>query len=1191
MISSFSTRIAAYFGALFVAAMAVLFSVSYFGLPLLGLAGAGAQRLAQATHSLELSADHRRDFFLASLRDRRGDIQVMAENKVIAKQLEKGDRALQSDFERISDRLRRAYPDRYLNLLIVDPQSKRIRASTQVGEIGRAFNDGALVERAARPGIHELIEPMVDAHGSTLAIVHQVRAPDMDGYAGGTLVGILIAVLDSRLLLGEDLASDQSAGTTLLFDAAGQVVAGAGGGSGVSPANRAFQRNAQVANGFEGTLQDIESQGMQRVVVYRHLQLSGTQGWTLVRYVGTQEALAALKGSINRLALIGLLLTLVALGLISLLARRVTRPLHLLAGTARQLGGGDLSVRALARGRETREIASLCEAFNVMADSIQISHQTLEDRVLEQTAELSLSEENLDITLHSIGDAVIATDVDGLITRMNSTAERLTGWTLQDAAGRALPEVFRIVNAQTREPSINPVQRVIACGEIVGLANHTTLLARDGCEYQISDSAAPIRESGGEIVGLVLVFSDITERYRVDAALQESERQYRALVSAIPDIIFTNRRDGTYLDVQVSDPVLLFVPPQGFLQRTITEILPRDLADLFMQAFARALDLQVMQEVTYSLPVAGQDKFFEARVVAASADTVISIVRDITTRKQAEDALRIAAIAFEAQEGITVTNAEQVILQVNRAFTEITGYSAQEAIGQNPRLMASGRHDAAFYSAMWAALALDGAWKGEIWNRRKSGEVFPQWLTITAVKSAAAQTTHYVGTFTDISERKNAEDQIQTLAFYDPLTGLPNRRLLMDRLTQALATGLRHQRKGALLFVDLDNFKVINDTLGHYQGDLLLEQVAKRLGACVREGDTVARLGGDEFVVMLENLSENLLEAANQAETVGEKILAALNQVYQLGSYEHHSTPSIGVTLFGGEQPESIDEPLKRADLAMYQAKAAGRNTLRFFDPQMQAVVSARAELEAGLREAVENGQFVLHFQCQVDGQAQTTGVEALVRWCHPRLGIVAPAEFIALAEENGLILPLGLWVLRSACSQLAAWAARPAMAHLTMAVNVSARQFHQDDFVAQVLAVLERTGANPQRLKLELTESLLVDNLEDVITKMSALKARGVGFSLDDFGTGFSSLSYLKRLPLDQLKIDQSFVRDLLTDPNDAAIARTIVALGHGLELKVIAEGVETAAQRDALASMGCDAYQGYYFGRPVPVEEMAEI
>lgn len=562
-------------------------------------------------------------------------------------------------------------------------------------------------------------------------------------------------------------------------------------------------------------------------------------------------------------------------------------------------------------------------------------------------------------------------------------------------------------------------------------------------------------------------------------------------------------------------------------------------------------------------------------------------ITDITERKRAETDLHIAATAFEAQEGILITDADSLILRVNQSFTEITGYSAEEAIGQTPHLLSSDRHDAAFYSAMWQSLLKNGTWQGEIWNRRKNGEIYLEWLIITAVKGKNGIVSHYVATLTDITKRKAADEQIRNLAFYDPLTQLPNRRLLQDRLQQALATSSRNQRNGVILFIDLDNFKTLNDTLGHDKGDLLLQQVALRLTACVREGDTVARLGGDEFVVMLEDLSEHIHEAAAHAETVGEKILAALNLPYQLAEREFHSTPSIGVTIFGGHQ-QSMDELLKQADLAMYQAKASGRNALRFFDPEMQLVVTARAALESDLRLGVMQEQFQLYYQPQADSEGGITGFEALLRWPHPERGMVSPDQFIPLAEEIGLILPIGQWVLETACAQLGKWATKPETSHLTMSINVSAKQFRHPNFVAHVLVVLDHTHIAPEKLKLELTESLLLHDVEDIIVKMTALKARGVSFSLDDFGTGYSSLSYLKRLPLGQLKIDQSFVRDVLTDPNDAAIARTVVALAQSLGLSVIAEGVETSAQRDFLFSHGCLNYQGYLYGRPMPVDQI---
>ncbi len=452
---------------------------------------------------------------------------------------------------------------------------------------------------------------------------------------------------------------------------------------------------------------------------------------------------------------------------------------------------------------------------------------------------------------------------------------------------------------------------------------------------------------------------------------------------------------------------------------------------------------------------------------------------------------------------------------------------------------------------------------------------------------AQGQLQKMSGTIQDITERKQSENQIQALAFFDPLTDLPNRRLLMDRLEQAMAAAARHGRQDALLFIDLDDFKTINDTLGHDKGDALLKQIAQRLSACVRERDTVARLGGDEFVVLLGDLSGTSSEAATQAQDVSAKILGTLGQWYEIEGHRHHSTASIGVTFFGGSQRERIEEPLTRAELAMYQAKTAGRNTLRFFEPEMRTAVTNRATLEAELRQAVVKGQFLLCYQPQWGERVALSGVEALVRWQHPQRGLVSPAEFIPVAEASGLILPLGRWVLEAACKQLAAWEARPEMSQLTIAVNVSARQFRQPNFVEEVTTLLQANGAKPERLKLELTESVLVENVEDIIIKMNALKARGVAFALDDFGTGYSSLSYLKRLPLDLLKIDKGFVRDILNNPNDAAIAKMVVVLADSLDLSVIAEGVETEAQRDFLASLGCHRYQGYLLSPPLPIQQ----
>lgn len=641
----------------------------------------------------------------------------------------------------------------------------------------------------------------------------------------------------------------------------------------------------------------------------------------------------------------------------------------------------------------------------------------------------------------------------------------------------------------------------------------------------------------------------------------------------------------------------LIIPPE---MRQAVELAVRGMFETGQGIPAGRLDLR--HKDGHTVPVYSSHTIV---TVPGQVPVLFCMDSDMSDLAHAEDELRVAATAFESQQGMIITDAQGVILRVNQAFTRITGYAPEESVGHTPRILRSDRHTPDFYAELWRDLLATGHWQGEIWNRHKDGKVLALWVTISAVTDSAGRVTHYVGSQTDMTERKEAAAKIQHLAFYDPLTRLPNRRLLLERLQHAATSSRRDQSAGALLLLDLDNFKTLNETLGHDVGDLLLKEVAKRLTRIIRQHDTAARLeddeptwkseiaarlGGDEFVVMLEDLNPQLQEAANQAKTVAERILDSLNQVYHLQAHEYVGSVSIGITLFSNRE-SSVDALMKQADLAMYEAKAAGRNALCFFDPQMQEAVTLRTALVSGLREALRTQQFRLFYQPQVDHSGRIIGAEALVRWQCPHRGLVPPGDFIPFAEETGLILPLGQWVLETACRQLAAWAGQAESAHLSLAVNVSACQFCRTDFVPQMLAILNSTGADPRRLKLELTESLLVENIDDISAKMSALKELGLGLVLDDFGTGYSSLSYLRRLPLDQLKVDQSFVRELLVDPNSAAIAQTIIVLGQTMGLSVIAEGVETERQRDLLARLGCHTYQGYLFGRPVPLAEFQQL
>ncbi|MFZ6747560.1 sensor domain-containing phosphodiesterase [Undibacterium sp. Ren11W] len=738
----------------------------------------------------------------------------------------------------------------------------------------------------------------------------------------------------------------------------------------------------------------------------------------------------------------------------------------------------------------------------------------------------------------------------------------------------------------------------------------------------------PIRASQGQVLGTFAIYhrqanrpseednflieraahlvSIAIERNQAAENLRESEAHFRLLAEDASDVVWKQDINNLFTYISPADERMRGYRADEVIGHHFSELLTEEGVAIVARKLQEKRTPDQRDKPIASTTFEVQQRCKDGRLIWTEILTrpernaqgqlvgFHGITRDITERKLNEMNLRLSeqrfATAFaSAPMAASIASAEEGrFIEVNANYERDFGWSSADLLGKTA--VEVGLWDSEAARRPWIAgldargrlMNYETVWNCKNGEQRKvsiSGEI----MTLEGQRCILAFAS-------DITDRKRSEEKINELAFYDQLTGLPNRTLLNDRLKQAISSSSRSEQYGAVLFIDLDNFKSLNDSMGHDIGDSLLKQVAPRLTQCVREGDTVARLGGDEFVVVLANLSKNEVEAIAGAEAVAEKIITAVGNNYLLGIISHHSTASVGITLFKGNL-SSTDNLLKQADMSMYRAKAAGRNTFRFFDPSMEETVKKRAELDADLRLAVQSGQFLLHYQAQIAGAGRITGAEVLVRWRHPVRGMISPAEFIPAAEETGLIIPIGLWVLESACAQLAEWAKQPATAHLTIAVNVSAHQFRKSDFVEQVLAVISKMGANPQRLKLELTESLLVDNVGDVIDKMFALKAKGVCFSLDDFGTGYSSLAYLKRLPLDQLKIDQSFVRDVLIDPNDAAIARTIIALGQSLGLAVIAEGVETAEQRDFLSTHGCHAYQGFLFSRPVPLGDFEKL
>ncbi|WP_404343888.1 EAL domain-containing protein [Vreelandella venusta] len=677
--------------------------------------------------------------------------------------------------------------------------------------------------------------------------------------------------------------------------------------------------------------------------------------------------------------------------------------------------------------------------------------------------------------------------------------------------------------------------------------------------------------------------------------LQSREAQMEALVNSLQDLIFVFDSQGRFTYIHAIQKDKLLLDSEEILGRHYREVLPAEISTSFDAIFSQVQASGQVVTFEYPLMLSGERRYFHATLsplanTAERFEGVLSVTRDITDAKQAEVELQIAAAAFQAHLGIMVTDARGNILKVNDTFKRITGYSDDEVVGKNPRMFSSGHHNAAFYRRLWKRVVANGSWEGEIWNQRKNGELFPEWLTISAVYGAEGELTHYVATMSDISERKAAEQEIHQLAFYDPLTGFANRRLFMDRVGSALKELNRHQRCGALLLIDIDNFNHVNDTLGYHAGDQLLQGVALRFGQMLRDTDTLARLGSDEFAVLIEGVDGSPRQTQRLAEHIARKLLAALDEPVHIGEESAVVTASVGVTIISDSQ-RSADDYLQQVDMALSQAKGSGRQALRFFDPSMQATLLAKVKLEAELRQALENQQWRLHYQPQVDRHGTLTGVEALLRWQHPERGMVSPGEFIPLLESTGLINDVGEWVLEEACQQLAYWAPSPQLSRLTISVNISPLQFRDADFLSRVEQVFLRTQAPLAQLKLEVTESLFVEARDDARDKMLSLKALGVRFSLDDFGTGYSSLAYLAQLPLDQLKIDQSFVQQVLESKANAAIVESTIALAKSLNLDIIAEGVETQAQQAWLMAHGCHAFQGYLFGRPAPVSEIEAV
>jgi len=1020
---------------------------------------------------------------------------------------------------------------------------------------GRPFIDKPIMGRIVVRPILTIAVPVFDASGNLRAV--------LAGYTN----------LNAPSFLG--IVSDQSMtgkGELFVISPRDNIVVAATDpkwSMATAPARGRDALYDRFVDGFEGSGIGVSPENIRKLYSAKRI---ATSNWIVMATLPTDIAFDPVQAMQNYLFGAAAILTLFAFFIIRWITQRLLRPLEEAGRAMRRITDGTAPLAPLPVANQD-EIGQLIGNFNLL----------IEDRQRYETA-LTDSEQRFRQLVENAPEAIFV-QTRGRFAYVNAATVRLFGANSKEQLlGQAI--ISRV------HPDWRPiVEKRIQLSSMMKKGNpplDITYLRMDGRPLEVEVSSVPFHFENED--GSLIFLRDITERNRAKQAIQKSEERFRDLTSMSSDWFW--EQDVNFRFTEMSGGITKTgLDPATTIGKTTRDIAVDAEAGTDWQAHRRALERhEAFKDFVYQvepqpgalrwLSMTGNPEFADDRSFIGYR----GIGKDITEHIASEIQLRLSAEVFEnSHEGIFITDRGNRIVTTNSAFTEITGYRRLEVIGRDPSFLSSGRHGKEFYAAMWKALIVEGYWQGEIWDRRKNGEIYPKWLSISAVKDSTGTIVNFIAIFIDITERKANEQQIEFLAHHDVLTKLPNRLLVKDRLQQAMAHADRSNSKLAMLFLDLDNFKTINDSLGHSVGDALLKTVASRLQDCVRDTDTISRQGGDEFLIVLTDLPD-----AEAATPIVEKLLERFQIPFNADAHEVTTSVSIGVALYPDDGAD-LETLQKKADMAMYQAKDAGRNTYRFFDEQMNVEAIEHLRIRNGLSLAIERGELVLHYQPQIDlSSGAVIGAEALIRWNHPEFGLVPPGRFIPIAEESGLIVPIGEWVLHEACRQAVAWR-QAGLPELVIAVNLSAVQFKRGDVEMTVNNALKTTGHYPPMLELELTESILIRDTASILATVKRLKLLGVKLSIDDFGTGYSSLSYLKRFSVDKLKIDQSFIRDLGTDPDDAAIVRAIIQMARSLGLKTIAEGVEDEQMLHHLREFHCDEAQGYHFARPMPATEFA--